>query len=355
MASVDVQEQPAVEGQRRTSAAFGLSMMNRGAVFFGESYTCDDLLRNAVLAEELEFDFVSLHDSLLAKPRLQPIPLLGAIAALTKRLRIATGILQPHMRNPVLLAQEWATLDIISGGRTSLVVGLGNGPAALIEKEYQVVGVDRRRRTAAFEESIQLLRELWTRESVTYQGEIYEMEDIAIGYTPVQRPHPPILVAGGGYSPNRAGYGPNDFSPSQAVGRFVCPVDRVARLGDGWMTQIATPGEVRETLAAIRAGREALGVQDARPFDVRINSFINVGDEDASRAEGGDTLKSYHRLPMDDGTLERWLIYGPPERCAARIAAYIEAGVTSFQLVLASRDQRRQMLRVAESVLPLVH
>lgn len=354
MSSVGVESQPHVQGQRPVAPNFGLSLMNRGAVFFGESYTCADLLRNAVLAEEFGFQFVSVHDSLLAKPRLQPIPLLGAIAAVTKRLRIATGILQPHMRNPVLLAQEWATLDIVSGGRTTLVVGLGNGPAHLIEKEYQVVGIDRRSRTRAFEESIQLLRQFWTRETVSYHGEIYDMEEITIGYTPVQQPHPPILIAGGGYAPDKPGFGPNDFSASQAVGRFICPVERVASLGDGWMTQIATPREVRETLAAIREHRRELAIEDAMPFDVRINSFINVGEEDAARAEGAGTLSRYHRLPMDDGTLERWLVYGSPERCAARIAAYIEAGVTSFQFVLASKDQVTQMLRVAETVLPLL-
>src|SRR5438094_230462 len=105
----------------------GIYVNNRAAVFLGEEYSLGRLLEAAVLAEELGFDFVSVGDSIIAKPRYSPIPVLSAIAACTQRIKLATGILQPHMRHPWLLAQEWATLDVISGGRTILGVGLGTG------------------------------------------------------------------------------------------------------------------------------------------------------------------------------------------------------------------------------------
>src|SRR6266852_5232956 len=75
-----------------------------------------------VAAEAAGFDFVSVGDSILAKPRYMPIPVLSAIAARTRRVKLATGILQPHMRHPVLLAEDWATLDVLSAGRTILGV-----------------------------------------------------------------------------------------------------------------------------------------------------------------------------------------------------------------------------------------
>src|SRR5215212_11073975 len=85
---------------------YGVYVNNRAAVFMGEAFSLDRLLENAVIAEEAGLDFVSVGDSITAKPRYTPIPVLAAIAAKTRRVGLATGILQPHMRNPVLLAQE---------------------------------------------------------------------------------------------------------------------------------------------------------------------------------------------------------------------------------------------------------
>ena len=125
---------------------FGVYVNNRAAVFMGEAFSLDRLLDNAVMAEESGLDFVSVGDSIIAKPRYTPIPVLAAISARTHRVGIGTGILQPHMRNPVLLAQDWATLDVISGGRTLLGVGLGTGDPAAIAREYELVGITKQRR-----------------------------------------------------------------------------------------------------------------------------------------------------------------------------------------------------------------
>jgi alkanesulfonate monooxygenase SsuD/methylene tetrahydromethanopterin reductase-like flavin-dependent oxidoreductase (luciferase family) len=125
---------------------FGVYVNNRAAVFMGEAFSLDSLLENAVIAEQAGLDFVSVGDSITAKPRYSAITVLSAIAARTSRVGIGTGILQPHMRNPVLLAQDWATLDVISHGRTLLGVGLGTGDPASIAREYELVGIPKRRR-----------------------------------------------------------------------------------------------------------------------------------------------------------------------------------------------------------------
>lgn len=116
-------------------ARFGLFLNNRGAVIDAERYTLASLLALAARAEELDFDFVAVGDSVLAKPRFAPIPTLAAMAAVTTRIELTTGVLQPHLRPPVQLAQEWATLDALSGGRTSLGVGLGSGSRDLVAAE----------------------------------------------------------------------------------------------------------------------------------------------------------------------------------------------------------------------------
>ncbi|MCC6455354.1 MAG: LLM class flavin-dependent oxidoreductase [Caldilineaceae bacterium] len=338
------------------SVDLGIYVNNRAAVFLGEAYSLEKLLEAASLADELGFGFVSVGDSILAKPRYMPIPVLSAIAARTKQIRLATGILQPHMRHPVLLAQEWATLDELSGGRTILAVGLGTGDPKMVEKEYEVMGLPKQRRGIAFEESIELLKLLWTEESVTYHGKIFQMDDVSLGYRPHQQPHPPIVIGCGGYVPKEPGTGPNDFYRKEIAGTFHGPFERVARLGDGWITGIITPDEYAQTLQLIRIiAREKYNKELGPEFRRVLNCFIHVGDDPAAARKAGVAfLENYHRRPFDDETVERWLLYGPPERCAERIAAYIDAGVNAFQFVLAAEDQTKQIEAIAEKVRPLL-
>ena len=341
---------------RSEPVRFGLYVNNRAAVFMGEAFSMEHLLENAVAAENAGFDFVSVGDSILAKPRFAPITTLAAVAGRTGRVALATGILQPHMRHPILLAQEWATLDVIAGGRTELGVGLGTGDPAMVAREYELIGIRKSRRGVAFDEAIRLVKRLWTEDHVTFKGEIFSCEDVTIGYRPRARPHPPILVACGGYVPKQAGFGPNDFYSEAAAGTFVGPWDRVARLGDGWITGIATPAEYRQTFALIQAiASERYRRQLDERFIRRINLFACVGaDEAAARAEGRQIMEAYHQRPFDQDTLDRWLIAGPAEHCAERLLRYVDAGATSFQLVFASYDQRAQIDVLAERVLPLV-
>lgn len=334
----------------------GIYVNNRAAVFLGEEYSLAQLLQAATLAEDLKFDFVSVGDSILAKPRYSPIPILSAIAARTHSIKLTTGILQPHMRNPVLLAQEWATLDIISKGRTILGVGLGTGPKELVAQEYELVRIPKNLRGKAFDEAIQLLKRLWSEETVNFDGSVFRCQGISIGYRPEQKPHPPIVIACGGYVPTQQGVGPNDFYSEKNAGKFIGPFERVARLGDGWITGIVTPNEYARALGLIRTiARERYGRTLGTEFRTVLNCFINVGaDAQASRREAVFMLQSYHRLPFDDETIERWTIYGPPERCAERIIAYANAGVNSFQFVIAARDQLSQIRAIAEQVTPLL-
>ena len=277
----------------------GIYINNRAAVFGADEFGVDDMMRLAVDAEAREFDFVSVGDSILAKPRYSPIVTLAAVAGATSSIGVATGILQPHLRHPVQLAQEWLTLDAISGGRATLVVGLGTGPPELVDKELALVGLTRRRRARAFEESIELIKRMWSG-PVDHDG-VYRLDDVDIGLEPAGDP-PRLLIAAGAYIPAREGFGPNDvFDPSLADS-FIGPWRRVARLGDGWMTGMATPDEIRFGAAAIEDAAVELGTPLAPDFDRRLNLFVLVGADAAeARAEGAAFLEAYHRRPMDDG------------------------------------------------------
>ena len=335
--------------------AVGVYVNNRAAVFGGDRFGLGDLVVLARRAEECGFSFVSVGDSVLAKPRWSPIVTLAAVAEATDTIGLATGILQPHLRHPVTVAQEWATLDALSGGRTSLGVGLGTGPPELVDAELALVGLDRRRRARAFTEAIEVIKALWAGDIVDYDGRVYRLEGTSIGLRPVQHPGPPVLIAAGVFVAPQRGFGPNDVFDESMASTFVGHWDRVARLGDGWITGMATPDELRAGREAIAAAAEAGERALPEPFDVRVNLFLLVGDDPvAARAEGAAFMADYHRRPMDDASIDRWLVWGPAEACADRINAYVEAGATSFQCVLASVDQQPQMERVAAELLPLL-
>ncbi len=332
---------------------FGVYVNNRAAIFLGESFSLDNLLALASEAEDAGLDFVAVGDSMLAKPRYSPIPVLAAIAARTSSIGLTTGILQPHLRNAVWLAQEWATLDVIAHGRTSLAVGLGTGPKELVDAELAQVGLTRRQRARAFEESIELLRLLWTGDVVDFPGRVLSQHGVSVPVRPAQEPCPPIVIACGAYVASTAGSGPNDVFSPELADTFIGPFERVARLGDGWVTGMATPAEWSSGWQRITAAADALGREvDHAGFERRVNTFLRVGDSPTCRAEGKAFLEQYHRLPMDDASVDRWLIHGSPARCAERIDEFVAAGVNSFQFVLASSDQRGQLQRLAGDVLP---
>jgi alkanesulfonate monooxygenase SsuD/methylene tetrahydromethanopterin reductase-like flavin-dependent oxidoreductase (luciferase family) len=322
-----------------------LGLNNRGAIIAGERYTLTDLLGLAGRAEELGLDFVAVGDSMLAKPRFAPITTLAAVAATTTRIELTTGIMQPHLRHPVQLAQEWATLDTLSGGRTTLGVGLGTGPRDAVAAELAQMGLSYRTRAAAFEESVSILRALWAGSGpVTYHGQFWNLDGIDPGYRPVRPGGMPILIACGQYN--------YDPAPSgKAAPTILGPIDRVARLGDGWITAMLRPQEWTQMWDRLRAEGEALGRDvTASTFERRYNTYIHVDSSSDPPGEARQFMEAYQRISLDEVTLDRWLIHGPAAECARRLSEYIDAGVNSFQFVLASKDQAGQLERLGEAL-----
>src|SRR5215468_5829952 len=119
-----------------------------------------------------------------------PIVLLSAIAARTRRIRLTTGAVIPAFNHPVKLAGELAMLDNLCHGR--LDAGFGR---AFIPKEFEVFGASMADSRARFEEGIEVVRRLWTEERVTHEGRFHAFRDVHLLPRPVQTPHPPIWVA----------------------------------------------------------------------------------------------------------------------------------------------------------------
>ena len=226
----------------------GIDLHNRASVFMpqqGIDYDLNRLIDLAVLCEELGFYSVSVGDSLLSKPRWRAIPTMAAMAAKTSRIKITSHILMPHLyNNPVLLAQELATLDVISKGRVVLGCGIGAGKSDLVELEHQLCGVPKKRRGKAFDECLMLLKRLWTEDEVTHHGEFWQYEGVSLGLKPHQKPHPPIWVGG-------------ETKPARR---------RAGQVGEGWYPVGNNPSSPYDNVERFTAG-----IADMRSYAEEVN------------------------------------------------------------------------------------
>ena len=186
----------------------------------------------------------------------EPLVVFGYMAAITTKLELVTAILILGQRQTALVAKQAAEVDVLSGGRLRLGVGVGWNSV-----EYEALGKNFHDRGRRAEEQIQLLRELWTQPVVNFQGKQHRITHAGLNPLPVQRPIPIWMGAGGRLSP----------IPTDGVLR------RVARLADGWFPQFAPDESGREAVTRVR---EYAGEAGRDPALLGMEARINFADGD---------------------------------------------------------------------------
>jgi len=298
-------------------------------------------------AEALGFDAAVVIDHLLTTPPaytctwLEPMTLLAALAGVTERIELGTLVLVLPFRNPVYFAKEWATLDLLSGGRT--ICGLGVGWA---EEEFQLMGVPRTERGRRTDEGLELLRRLWTEDRVSYDGRIFKVRAVTIEPKPLRKPHPPIWI-GGGSQPFEKIYGQQ--TPD------VTPVlRRIARHADAWVPHSsATPDMVRHDWDILERAAPEFGRKVA---DIRVvySNFVYLLGK-GERAEAAvPRLKTFSGMDVEYWR-EHYLLGEPGEiveRINRRIAAV--GGRVDWVMLNPVDWDPGQLERLATEVLPHV-
>jgi alkanesulfonate monooxygenase SsuD/methylene tetrahydromethanopterin reductase-like flavin-dependent oxidoreductase (luciferase family) len=270
-------------------------------------------------------------DSIVAKPRLEPLTTLAYCAALTTRARLGTAILLPALRQPTVLAQALANLDQLCQGR--LVLGLGVGwklPA--IELEWEACGRAHKRRVKDLEEHVIVWRKLWGGEPVTFEGHGFKLTNHTIGPLPWSEAGPPILMTAG----NRG-----EMIPAQ--------LDRFGRLGDGIITTYLTDDDCRRLR---ELGNEALARhgRSLPQFPMCVYTTVRIED-DPVRAEAltRDFLEKYY----GGGVNYRGLMgLGPAASVIDTLKRYEEAGATDLCIRFAGTDQLSQLETFVREVVP---
>lgn len=311
----------------------GFLLPTRGLLLAEERpESADRIIDLACRAEEAGLDSVWVGDSLVAKPRLEPLTALAAVAARTNRVRLGTAVLLMALRHPVLLAQTLGTVDLISRGRLLIAAGVGGAFNDEQRGEWKAAGVSERRRASRLEEMAQIVKGLGKRETVTFPGRHFDLDSVTVKPWPVQEGGVPLYLA----------------CHWRAAARDA-QIKRAARLADGIISISDTPEEHAMTIEAFRSEAEALG-RDPNSLETVMYLTVNM-DSDLSRAEAEAEryLLGYYGAEIWG---DRWGPFGGPERVRERIAEYAEAGADTVIVRFASFEPEKQLSVFLEQVAP---
>jgi probable F420-dependent oxidoreductase len=200
------------------------------------------LIELACRAEALGFASVWVHDHVFnaghvltrigRKPYYEPLTLLSYVAARTQRVGLGTSVLVLPYHNPIRLAKTAATLDVLSGGRLTLGVGVGG-----VESESNALGSPYAERGAITDEAIAIMKELWTQDDPRFAGKYYRFSGMPFSPKPLQQPHIPLLIGGN----------------SRAA------IRRAVRLGDGWHPFALSPEALRQGIGYLWEQAQVIG------------------------------------------------------------------------------------------------
>ena len=329
------------------NASFGLTLANRGVII--GVIKAGDLVGMAKQAEVSgAFDALWVGDSLLAKPRLESVTLLSALAAVTKKVRLAVGCMATFVhRHPVLFAQQWASLDVISNGRAWLAVCLGgpNEQSAAQALEHAVMGVQAKERVGRLEEGITVLRKLFHEKKVSHRGRFYQFEKVTLEPSPVQNPCP-IWIAS---NPTGLTWRDGASAPDKVIERSF---RRVARYADGWMTNKVNPEQFRHQWDRIAEMAQEEGRNPTKLGNALYHNINIQEDRQAALQESKAFLDKYYTSNFSAAFVEGWTIAGSPKQCIEQLKAYFNAGLQHITLRLTSWDQEGQLKRFLSEVVP---
>jgi alkanesulfonate monooxygenase SsuD/methylene tetrahydromethanopterin reductase-like flavin-dependent oxidoreductase (luciferase family) len=330
-------------------------------------YPVDEVLRLAVMVDQLSYDHVRIGDHVLVPggthyPNSHTI--LSALGVLTRRVRLFTAVTDSYRRHPVEIAQAIATLDIMTGGRAALGIGAGE------EMNLKPFGIEWSKPVKRLKEAVDVIKLLWsaTQDSpATYDGEIFKLRRAFLQIKPVHMP--PVYLGASGPRTR----------------------ELVGSIGDGWLpVAVESPQTLERHLSDVKRGARTAG-RTLNQIDVDITVYTDV-DMDVERSyqvvapvvksmlaqqrevlreltkmEVPETLSLQRLDPTDRTTLEalseissrigrsaveQVAAFGPVDHVIGRLEAYLRAGATSLTICNLSSDQERVFQAYSKEIIP---
>ena len=288
-----------------------------------------ELLKTIVLeCERLGYDSIWLDDHLMYNnwPILEPWTALSALSALTSRIRLGTMVTCNAHRDPALLGKTVATLDVISNGRLEFGVGAG-----CQEAEHLAYGFGFLKASIRIEnlgEALEVITRLWTQEKANYKGKHYTLRDAVCEPKPLQKPHPPITVGGGGEKLTMK-------ITAKYADRFdwgsLSSVDEYKRKLGLLQEQCKVVGrDFGEIERSCWPGGQVLIAQNQRELEEMIS------------------LRKPSSLPMDE--FRKSNLSGTPNECKKQLQVYVDLGVTYFMLYFSDLPNTNGLKLFSETV-----
>jgi alkanesulfonate monooxygenase len=309
------------------SGTFGIAARNFTA--YPDMPDANALVEYGVRMEQLGFDSLWVWDHVLlgvdpSFPIIESLTLLTAIAARTKTIKLGTGILVLPLRNPVVLAKQLASMDLLSHGR--LIMGMASG---WYKREFDAVGVPYDKRGKIMDENLEILTRFWTEDMVKGEYMYHQIPAGVMFPKPVQKPRPPILI--GGY-----------------VDRVL---QRAATAGDGWLTYFYRPESFAKSWAKIRnfaaeGGKDPDTLLNAAQLPIRIGPSRAAIESEMMEWLG----KEWDYASWSDSTKDSAII-GTVDECVAQLKEHLAAGVQKL-IFVPYKYEMSQIEMIAREVIP---
>jgi probable F420-dependent oxidoreductase len=252
---------------------------------------------------------------------------LSVAAGATRKIKLMSTVVLLPLYTPMVVAKLTSVLDVASEGRYHMGIGVGGE----FPKEFEACGVPVKQRGSRSNEALEVITKLWTESEVTFEGRYTKFSGVTLDPKPLQKPHPPIWVAG----------------------RKEPAMRRAALYADGWIPYMYTPEMLHESLEKIRQfGKEA--GRDMSNFHPGLFIFASVHpDRDEAREQAARTLGKTYAQDFSK-IAGRYTLYGNPEDCRKRLQEYVDAGARTVLLSWACRqdDIDQNMRLISSEVVP---
>jgi alkanesulfonate monooxygenase len=309
------------------SNTFGIAMRNFTA--YPQLPDARELVEYGVRMEEFGFDSLWVWDHILLGvdphfPIIDALSLLTAVGARTKKIKLGTGILVLPLRNPVLLAKQLSSMDLLTNGR--LLLGMASG---WYKREFDSVGVPFEKRGKIMDESLSIMSRLWSEPLVAWDSPPYNMKAGVMFPKPQQRPRPPILI--GGY-----------------VDRVL---KRAAVAADGWLTYFYTPESFTKSWKKVCAFATEVGKDPATLMNANQLPIMVGKSRAAVEAPMNEWLSKEWDYASWSESTKASAIMGTVDECVAQLKAHLSVGVQKI-IFVPYQYRADQVEIIAKEIIP---
>jgi len=303
--------------QMKSGIEFGVGLPTFCGGQWGEYVARKELEDFCRTVEKMGYDSIWCPERLVTAPPLyntswyEPLITLSVLSTVTN-LKIGTSVLILPLRNPATVAKQIATLDVLTGGRLILGVGIGWN-----QKEFEVCGVKMEERAERFEEMLKIIKTLWKEGKASFKGKYWSFEDIELEPKPLQKPHPPILIGGG-------------MKTYDKPAKLDKILKRAVTLGDGWIGFTGTTIEqLKTTISILRKHLKELKREDEK-FIICQQKWTYIYETGAESMAKKDVAKV---LGIDFDKAKNLQLISEKKEFKEKVKKFLSAGITHFNIL----------------------